>query len=157
MKITLLTVGRTDVRWVKEGLDTYTSRLIHYIPFQIQEIPELKNVSSFSKEQIKTKEGELILKSLKPSDEVILLDEHGREYSSMEFARSMEDRISRGSRDIVFVIGGAYGFSAEVYGRADGKISLSKMTFSHQMVRTIFAEQLYRAFTIMKGEPYHHE
>ena len=157
MKITLLTVGRTDVRWVKEGLDIYTSRLSHYVPFQIQEIPELKNVSSFSKEQIKTKEGELILKSLKSSDEVILLDEHGREYSSMEFARIMEERISRGSRDIVFVIGGAYGFSAEVYGRADGKISLSKMTFSHQMVRTIFAEQLYRAFTIIRGEPYHHE
>ena len=157
MKMTLLTVGKTDIPWVREGLGMYVSRLKHYIPFELVEIPELKNVSSFSKEQIKTKEGELILKSLKSSDEVILLDEHGREYSSMEFARIMEERISRGSRDIVFVIGGAYGFSAEVYGRADGKISLSKMTFSHQMVRTIFAEQLYRAFTIMKGEPYHHE
>ena len=157
MKITLLTVGRTDVKWVKEGLDLYMSRLVHYIPFQIQEIPELKSVSAFSKDQIKQKEGELILKSLKPSDEVILLDEHGREYGSLEFARVLEEKISRGSKELVFVIGGAYGFSPEVYSRANGKISLSKMTFSHQMVRTIFVEQLYRAFTIIRGEPYHHE
>ena len=157
MKITLLTVGRTDVKWVKEGLDLYASRLVHYVPFQILEIPELKNVSALSKDQIKQKEGELIMKMLKTSDDVILLDEHGREYSSTEFSAFLEDKFSRGSRDLVFVIGGAYGFSRDVYARADGKISLSKMTFSHQMVRTIFAEQLYRAFTIMKGEPYHHE
>lgn len=157
MKITLLTVGKTDVKWVREGLELYKSRLVHYIPFQTVEIPELKNVSSFTHEQIKQKEGELILKSIKPGDEVILLDEHGKEYRSVEFSRMLEEKISRGSRDIVFVIGGAYGFSAEVYSRADGKISLSKMTFSHQMVRTVFVEQLYRAFTIMRGEPYHHE
>lgn len=157
MKITLLTVGRTDVKWVKEGLDLYASRLVHYVPFQILEIPELKNVSALSKDQIKQKEGELIMKMLKTSDDVILLDEHGREYSSTEFSAFLEDKFSRGSRDLVFVIGGAYGFSRDVYARADGKISLSKMTFSHQMVRTIFAEQLYRAFTIMRGEPYHHE
>jgi len=157
MKITLLTVGRTDVKWVREGLDMYVSRLVHYIPFQVREIPELKNVSALSRELIKTKEGELILKSLRPSDEVVLLDAGGREFSSPGLASWLEERISRGSRDIVFVVGGAYGFSPEVYSRADTKLSLSKMTFPHQMVRTIFAEQLYRAFTILKGEPYHHE
>lgn len=157
MKITLLTVGKTDVRWVREGLDLYVSRLSHYIPFSLDEIPELKNVSALSKDQIKDKEGELIMKKLRPSDEVILLDEHGKEWRSIEFAAVLEDKISRGGRDLVFVIGGAYGFSGQVYARADAKMSLSKMTFSHQMVRTVFAEQLYRAFTIMRGEPYHHE
>lgn len=157
MKITLLTVGKTDIRWVREGLEIYISRLKHYIPFSLTEIPELKNASSLSKDQIKAREGEMILKSIKPSDEVILLDEHGKEYTSMEWARNMEKRMSGSGRDMVFVIGGAYGFSDDVYSRCDGKVSLSKMTFSHQMVRTIFAEQLYRAFTIIRGEPYHHE
>ena len=157
MKIVLLTVGKTDVSWVKSGLDVYASRLKHYIPFDISEIPELKNASALSKDQIKRKEGELILKNLKPSDDVILLDEHGKEYRSLEFAQELEKKLSRGGKDVIFVIGGAYGFSEAVYERADGKLSLSKMTYSHQLVRTIFAEQLYRAFTIMKGEPYHHE
>lgn len=157
MKITLLTVGRTDVEWVRKGLDLYVSRLRHYVPFSLIEIPELKNVSALAREQIKQKEGELVLKALKPSDCVILLDERGREYRSIEFSAMLEDRMSRGGRDLVFVVGGAYGFSDAVYSRSDEKISLSKMTFSHQMVRTIFVEQLYRAFTIMKGEPYHHE
>ena len=157
MKITLLTVGRTDVEWVRKGLDLYVSRLRHYVPFSLIEIPELKNVSALAREQIKQKEGELVLKALKPSDCVILLDERGREYRSIEFSAMLEDRMSRGGRDLVFVVGGAYGFSDAVYSRSDEKISLSKMTFSQQMVRTIFAEQLYRAFTIMKGEPYHHE
>ena len=157
MKITLLTVGKTDVKWVREGLDLYASRLSHYIPFSVVEIPELKNVSALSEAQIKEKEGELILKQLKPADEVVLLDEHGREFRSIEFAKHIEERMSRAGRDLVFIIGGAYGFSDAVYAKATWKMSLSKMTFSHQMVRTIFAEQLYRAFTIMKGEPYHHE
>lgn len=157
MKITLLTVGKTDRDWVRQGLDVYTSRLKHYIPFVITEIPELKNVSALSKDQIKAKEAELILKNVKPTDDVILLDERGREYSSMEFAKVLQDKISYIGKDIVFVIGGAYGFSDDVYRRADSKMSLSRMTFSHQMVRTIFAEQIYRAFTIMRGEPYHHE
>jgi len=157
MKITLLTVGKTDISWVKEGLETYRSRLSHYVPFEVVEIPELKNVAALSKEQIKLREGELILRNVRNSDYVILLDEHGKEYRSVEFARVLEDKMSRSGRDLVFIIGGAYGFSKEVYDRADGKISLSQMTFSHQIVRTIFAEQLYRAFTIMKGEPYHHE
>ena len=157
MKITLLTMGRTDVAWVRTGLELYISRLTHYIPFVLNEIPELKNVSALSKEQIKTKEGDILLSQIKPSDDVILLDEHGRQYRSVEFAQFLRDKMSRSGRDMVFVIGGAYGFSDAVYARANGKMSLSAMTFSHQMVRTIFAEQLYRAFTIIKGEPYHHE
>lgn len=157
MKITLLTVGRTDVKWVREGLELYVSRLTHYFPFALDEIPELKNVSALTKDQIKEKEGELILKKIKPQDDVIILDEHGREYRSVEFAALLEEKISRGGRDMVFVIGGAYGFSKGVYDRANSKMSLSKMTFSHQMVRAIFTEQLYRAFTIVRGEPYHHE
>ena len=157
MKITLLTVGKTDVKWVKEGLDLYVSRLSHYVQFSLVEIPELKNVSSFSQAQIKEKEGDLILAAIRPSDEVILLDEHGKEFRSVEFARFLEERMARSGRDMVFVIGGAYGFSQKVYERSDRKMSLSAMTFSHQMGRTIFAEQLYRAFTIMRGEPYHHE
>ena len=157
MRITLLTVGKTDIKWVSEGLEVYSSRLRHYIPFEIKEIPELKNVSSLSRDQIRTAEGKLILKNLRDSDEVVLLDEHGREFRSVEFASMREKRLSASSRDLVFVIGGAYGFSTEVYERASSKISLSKMTFSHQMVRTIFVEQLYRAFTIIRGESYHHE
>ena len=152
----MLTVGKTDVPWVKEGLDLYVSRLSHYVPFGLEEIPELKNVSSLSRDQIKEKEGELILKAIKPKDFVVLLDEKGKEYRSVEFARELSARMASG-RDLTFVVGGAYGFSEAVYGRADGKLSLSKMTYSHQMVRTIFAEQLYRAFTILRGEPYHHE
>ena len=157
MKITLLTVGKTDRDWVKQGLDIYVSRLKHYIPFSIVEIPELKNVSALTKEQIKTREGELILKNLRPTDDVILLDERGREYTSVELAKVIQDKISYEGKDIVYIIGGAYGFSEAVYKRANSKLSLSRMTFSHQMVRAIFTEQIYRAFTIMKGEPYHHE
>jgi 23S rRNA (pseudouridine1915-N3)-methyltransferase len=157
MKISLLTVGKTDIDWVRKGLETYSSRLVHYVPFSICEIPELKNTSSLTKVQIKDKEGELLLKNIKPADRVILLDEHGKEFRSVEFAEEIRRMMLGGGKDIVFIIGGAYGFSEAVYDRCDGKISLSKMTFSHQMVRVIFTEQLYRAFTIIKGEPYHHE
>lgn len=157
MKITLLTVGRTDIPWVREGLQTYVSRLEHYVRFSLVEIPELKNVSALSKETIKLKEGSLLLKNVKPSDFLVLLDEHGRELRSVEFASELSELMTRGGKDLVFAIGGAYGFSPEVYSRSDRKLSLSRMTFSHQMVRTIFVEQLYRAFTIMHGEPYHHE
>ncbi len=157
MKITLLTVGKTDKDWVKQGLDIYVSRLKHYIPFSIVEIPELKNVSSLSKDQIKTKEGELILKNIRNTDDVVLLDERGKEYTSVELAGIIQNKINYEGKDIVYVIGGAYGFSDAVYTRANSKLSLSRMTFSHQMVRAIFTEQIYRAFTIMKGEPYHHE
>ena len=157
MKITLLTVGKTDKDWVRQGMDIYISRLKHYIPFSVVEIPELKNVSSLTKDQIKTREGELILKNVRPADDLILMDERGKQYSSVELAKVIQDKISYAGKDMVFVIGGAYGFSEAVYRRADSKISLSKMTFSHQMVRAIFVEQIYRAFTIMRGEPYHHE
>lgn len=157
MKICLLTVGKTDIGWVREGLETYSSRLSHYVPFSVCEIPELKNTSALTRTLIKEREGELILKAIKPTDRVILLDERGKEYRSVEFAEEIRRLSLAGGKDIVFVIGGAYGFSEAVYARSVGKISLSRMTFSHQMVRTIFAEQLYRAFTIIKGEPYHHE
>lgn len=156
MKLILLTVGKTDVSWVREGLQLYVGRLQHYVKFDLREIPELKGTSALSEEQIRQKEGAMILKEA-GNAEIILLDERGNQYRSLEFASWLQDRLNRGGRDICFVIGGAYGFSREVYEKASGKVSLSKMTFSHQMVRTIFAEQLYRAFTIIKGEPYHHE
>ena len=156
MKTTLLTVGKTDKAWVREGMDIYSSRLKHYTRLEICEIPELKNVSALSREEIKSREGALILKNIRNEDRVVLLDEKGEELSSVEFARRLE-KYSAGRLDLVFVVGGAYGFSKEFYERADALISLSKMTFSHQMVRAIFLEQLYRAFTIIKGEPYHHE
>lgn len=157
MKITLLTVGKTDKDWVRQGMDIYVSRLKHYIPFSVVEIPELKNVSALTKDQIKAREGELILKNIRPTDDLVLLDERGKEYTSVELAKVIQDKISYVGKDIVYVIGGAYGFSDAVYQRADSKMSLSRMTFSHQMVRAIFVEQIYRAFTIMRGEPYHHE
>ena len=157
MNMTLLAVGKTEVPWVREGLELYASRLRHYVPFKVEEIPHLKGAAALSEQSIKDKEGEIILSKLRPADHVILLDEHGREYRSVEFAKHLELLISRSSQDIVFVIGGAYGFSQAVYNRANAMLSLSKMTFSHQMVRTVFTEQLYRAFTIMRGEPYHHE
>lgn len=156
MKITLLVVGKTNKGWIKDGQDIYIDRLSHYVGFELKEIPELKNVSALSKDQIKSREGELILKNIKDSDKVILLDERGRMYSSLDFADTVRGHMQQG-RNVVYVVGGAYGFSEEVYKRADDKISLSKMTFSHQMIRTIFVEQLYRAFTIINGEPYHHE
>ena len=156
MRITLLTVGKTVVPWVKAGLDEYASRLKHYVPFAVTEIPELKGAGALSEDQIKEREGALILKAAGFA-EIILLDERGRSFRSVDFAADLQKRLSHAGRDICFVVGGAYGFSREVYSKASGMISLSPMTFNHQMVRTIFAEQLYRAFTIMKGEPYHHE
>lgn len=156
MKITLLTVGKTDKGWIKDGLGIYMDRLSHYVGFEMKEIPELKNVSGLTKEQIKQKEGELILKNLRSDDTVILLDEHGEESSSMQWSRNLEKLMQKG-RNLVYVVGGAYGFSPEVYARKNAMISLSRMTFSHQMIRVIFVEQLYRAFTIINGEPYHHE
>ena len=157
MKISLLTVGKTDSGWVREGLETYASRLRRYIPFSVIEIPDLKNAASLSREQVKEKEGESILGNIGPRDAVILLDERGKEYTSIEFAKEIERMMVSGGKNIVFVTGGAFGFSDAVYARCDGKVSLSKMTFTHQMVRAVFTEQLYRAFTIIKGEPYHHE
>ena len=157
MNVTMVTVGKTDVKWIREGLDLYVSRLRHYLPFTLVEIPELKKAAALTEEQIKQKEGELILKHAAPGDTVVLLDEHGASYRSLEMASWLEKQLGSGARNLIFVIGGAYGFSPEVYARANGKLSLSPLTFSHQMVRVIFAEQLYRCCTILKGEPYHHE
>ncbi|MBO4446706.1 MAG: 23S rRNA (pseudouridine(1915)-N(3))-methyltransferase RlmH [Bacteroidales bacterium] len=158
MRISLLLTGKTDVSWVKEGLELYASRLKHYAPFSVTELPSPRNAASLSRDELCVREGKQILDSLKPSDYLILLDERGSQMTSPEFAAFLQKKMSAG-RDLVFAIGGPYGFSAEVYKRAeDGcMMSLSKMTFTHQMVRTIFAEQLYRAFTIIKGEHYHHE
>ena len=156
MRITLLTVGKTDVPWVRQGVELYAARLSHYIKFGIVEIPELKGVSALDEAQIKEKEGKLILKAACDA-RMVLLDERGKEFRSLEFAAWLQDAMGRGGKDLVFVVGGAYGFSKEVYDRASALISLSRMTFSHQMIRAIFTEQLYRACTILKGEPYHHE
>lgn len=157
MRINLLVVGRTDAGWVSDSLEQYASRLRRYVNFDIVEVPYLKNASTLPKEQVKQKEGELLLREVSPADSLILLDERGEIYRSVDFARYIQDLLSHSSKNIIFTIGGAYGFSDDVYKRANGKLSLSKMTFPHQFVRTIFAEQLYRAFTILHGEPYHHE
>ena len=156
MKITLLVVGKTTDAHIEVLIQEYQKRLTHYIPFALQIIPELRNTKSLTPEQQKQAEGELILRTITPSTDLVLLDEHGKEFRSIEFADYVQKRMSSG-RDVMFVVGGPYGFSEGVYQRANGKISLSKMTFSHQMVRLFFVEQLYRAMTILRGEPYHHE
>jgi len=157
MKISLLVIGKTDEAYLQKGLEIFLKRVPHYIQFEMKVIPDIKNAKNLSEEQQKDKEGELILQQILPSDELFLLDENGIEVSSVDFARFLEKKMLSGIKRLVFVIGGPYGFSGNIYSRASGKISLSKMTFSHQMVRLIFAEQLYRAFTILKGEPYHHQ
>jgi len=157
MKISLLVIGKTDEDYLQKGVGIFMKRIPHYILFEMKIIPDLKNSKSLSEEQQKEKEGELILQQILSSDELFLLDEQGLELSSGDFARFLEKKMGSGIKRLVFVIGGPYGFSIPVYSRSNGKISLSKMTFSHQMVRLIFAEQLYRAFTILKGEPYHHD
>lgn len=156
MKTLLILVGKTADRHFAAGIGDYVERIGHYMPFDVVTIPELKNTKSLSEEQQKTAEGELILKQLQPSDTVVLLDERGRELRSVEFARWLEQKGNT-ARRLIFVIGGPYGFSPDVYARANEQLSLSKMTFSHQMVRLVFTEQLYRASTIIRGEPYHHE
>lgn len=156
MKTILLLVGKTVDKHFIAGISDYAERISHYMPFEIVTIPELKNTKNLSEEQQKTMEGELILKQLQPSDTVVLMDEHGKEFTSMEYARWLEQKRNT-TRRLVIVIGGPYGFSPKVYERANEKISLSRMTFSHQMVRLIMTEQIYRACTIIKGEPYHHE
>ena len=157
MKVSLILVGKTVNKHFVELIDEYAGRVKHYIGFDIVTIPELKNTKNLSTDQQKQQEGELILKQMQAGDYVVLLDEHGKELRSVEFSAYMEQKMQTVGKRLVFVIGGPYGFSPEVYGRANEKLSLSKMTFSHQMVRLIFVEQLYRAMTIMRGEPYHHE
>lgn len=156
MKTTLILVGKTTNKHITACINDYVERIGHYMPFELITIPELKNTKNLSEEQQKEREGELILKQVQPQDILVLLDEHGQEFRSIEFASWIQKK-QQAVRRLVFVIGGPYGFSSAVYQRGNEKISLSKMTFSHQMVRMIFAEQLYRACTIIKGEPYHHE
>ena len=156
MKTILILVGKTTDKHFQAAISDYADRITHYMPFDIVTIPELKNTKSLSEEQQKTMEGELILKQLQPSDTLVLLDEHGKELRSIELAKWLEQK-QQTARRLVFVIGGPYGFSEAVYSRANEKLSLSKLTFSHQMVRLVFTEQIYRACTIIKGEPYHHE
>lgn len=156
MKVELILVGKTTSKHIGACFEDYKERIGHYLPFSVMIIPELKNTNSLSEEQQKEREGENILKQIQAQDTVVLLDEHGQEFRSIEFASWVEKK-QQTSRRLIFIIGGPYGFSSSIYKRANEKISLSKMTFSHQMVRLIFTEQLYRACTIIKGEPYHHE
>ena len=156
MKTILILVGKTVNKHFIAGIEDYSERISHYMPFEIVTIPELRNTKNLSEEQQKISEGDLILRQIQPSDTVVLLDEHGKEFRSIEYARWLQQK-QQTARRLVFIIGGPYGFSDAVYSRSNEKISLSKMTFSHQMVRLIFTEQLYRACTIIKGEPYQHE
>ena len=156
MKTLLIQVGKTVNKHFQAGINDYVERISHYMPFDVVTIPELKNAKNISEEQQKNAEGELILRQLQPSDTVVLLDEHGKEFRSIEFARWLEQKQFT-ARRLVFVIGGPYGFAPAVYQRANEQLSLSLMTFSHQMIRLTFTEQVYRACTIIKGEPYHHE
>lgn len=156
MRITLLVVGKTTDPRLQSLIEDYQQRLKHYIPFEFVVVPDIKNAKTLSQEQLKSAEGQAILSFLTPSMDVLLLDEHGREFRSIEYADFLQKKMGSG-RDLTLVIGGAYGFSKEVYNRANGKISLSQMTFSHQMIRLMAIEQIYRAMTILRGEPYHHE
>ena len=157
MKITLLVIGKTDAKYFVDAINEYQKRLVHYIPFEMEVIPDIKNVKNLSEEQQKAKEGELIIKSLQAGDNLVLLDDKGKEYTSMKFAEYIERKTHTVLKRLVFAIGGPYGFAQEVYDRANEKLTLSRMTFSHQMVRLIFIEQLYRAMTTLNNEPYHHE
>jgi len=157
MQIRLIAIGKTDNPSIQKLTEEYVQRLGHYIRFEVEIIPDLKNTKSLSIQAQKEKEGEFILKKLQPSDDLLLLDERGKTFSSLEFSDFLQKKMNSGLKQLIIVIGGPYGFSEAVYARANGKISLSKMTFSHQMIRPFFAEQLYRAFTILSNEPYHHE
>ncbi|MCC8198617.1 MAG: 23S rRNA (pseudouridine(1915)-N(3))-methyltransferase RlmH [Tannerellaceae bacterium] len=157
MKITLLVIGKTDMTYFADAIQEYRKRLIHYIPFDMEVIPDLKQVKNLSEIQQKEKEGECILKALQPGDYCVLLDDKGKEFTSMQFAAYLEKKMHVVPKRLVFIIGGPYGFSDAVYKVASEKISLSRMTFSHQIVRLIFIEQVYRAMTILNNEPYHHE
>ncbi len=157
MKITLAVIGKTEVGFVRQGIEEYVKRLQHYVAFNIQYIGDVRNTRNMSEAQQKSAEGKALLSTLDNSDYVVLLDEHGTERGSMEYSQWLQRRMASGCKRLVFVVGGPYGFSNEVYDRANEKISLSKMTFPHELVRLIFVEQLYRAFTILHHEPYHHE
>ena len=157
MKIKVLFTGKTTDAWVRQGIEQYAARIRHYMSFELVELPDLRQTAALREEQVKEREGELILKALRPSDHLVLLDEHGARLSSVDWARNLEQKAAHLPKDCVFVIGGPYGFSPAVQARSNELLSLSPMTFSHQLVRVVFLEQLYRAMTIIRGEPYHHE
>lgn len=157
MNIKLLAIGKTDNASLQTLIDDYTKRLSFYIKFDMEIIPDIKNAKNLSENQQKEKEGEMILSKINTTDQLILLDENGKTFTSIGFSEELQKKMNSGIKTLVFVIGGPYGFSEEVYKKANGKISLSEMTFSHQMIRLFFIEQLYRGFTILKNEPYHHQ
>ncbi len=157
MNIRLLTIGKTDNKALQTLIDDYTKRLSFYVKFDLEIIPDIKNVKNLSEAQQKEKEGELILSKITPTDHLILLDENGKTFSSVGFSDFLQKKMNAGTKTLVFVIGGPYGFSETVYQKAQGKVSLSEMTFSHQMVRLFVIEQIYRGFTILRNEPYHHQ
>ncbi|MDL2243270.1 23S rRNA (pseudouridine(1915)-N(3))-methyltransferase RlmH [Bacteroidales bacterium OttesenSCG-928-J19] len=157
MKIQLLVIGKTNQDFVQKGMDEFCGRIKHYLPFELEVIPDLKNTKSLSFEQQKEKEGELILKSLRTDDFVVLLDENGKEFTSLQFASYLEKKMQTVPKRLVFIIGGPYGFSQKIYETAREKVSLSRMTFSHQLIRLIFVEQIYRGLSIINNEPYHHQ
>ncbi|MFH4968026.1 23S rRNA (pseudouridine(1915)-N(3))-methyltransferase RlmH [Gaetbulibacter sp. M240] len=157
MTIKLIAVGKTDKTEFQDLMTLYQDRLKHYIKFEIEIIPDIKNAKKLSESEQKQREGNLILKKINPGDSIVLLDENGKQFSSVQFSKELQKHMNSGVKRLVFVIGGPYGFSDEVYQKGNGKMSLSKMTFSHQMIRLFFIEQLYRGFTILKNEPYHHQ
>ena len=157
MKITLAVVGKTEVGFVRQGIEEYVKRLQHYVTFNIQYVGDVKSTRNLSEAQQKTAEGKVLLSTFESSDYVVLLDEHGTERTSVDFSAWLQRRMASGCKRLVFVIGGPYGFSPDVYARANSLLSLSRMTLSHEMIRLLFVEQLYRAFSILNNEPYHHE
>ena len=157
MKIVLLTIGKTSEKYLIEGIAQYQKRLKHYTQFEMSEILNIKNAKNFSNAELMKKEGELILKQLQSSDHLVLLDDKGKDFSSPKFSEKLQSWMLSGKKRLVFVVGGAYGFSEDIYARGNEKLSLSKMTFSHQMVRLFFIEQIYRGYTILNNEPYHHQ
>jgi 23S rRNA (pseudouridine1915-N3)-methyltransferase len=157
MKIALLQVGKTTERYLAEGIGVFEGRMRKYVAFEIFTIPEIRNTRNMTATELKTREGKKILQFFKKDDYIVILDDKGKEFSTMEFSSWLEKILILQKKRILFVTGGAWGFSDEIYGKADMRLSLSRLTFSHQMVRLLFIEQLYRAFTVIKGEPYHHE
>ncbi|MCM1517836.1 MAG: 23S rRNA (pseudouridine(1915)-N(3))-methyltransferase RlmH [Pseudoflavonifractor sp.] len=157
MKITLLAIGKTASSYLREGIDNYTRRIGYYVPFEFKVLPDIKNTRSLTEDRQKALEGESFMSVIRPGDHVVLLDERGREMTSRQFSGFISEKMTRLPGQLIFVIGGPYGFSDEMYRRADDKLSLSRMTFSHEMVRLFFVEQIYRAMTILRGEPYHHD
>ena len=157
MNIKLIVVGKTDEKYLQQGIDVYVSRLKHYVNFEMVVIPALKDQKGASPDEVKEREASLLLRQLEKCDRVVLLDEHGEQHTSVDFAQYIQKQMNAGVRNLAFIVGGAFGFAPSVYAAASGKVSLSKMTFNHQMVRLFFVEQLYRAFTILRHEPYHNE